>query len=148
VGPRRPVPSVLALAGAALLIASAFLDWLEGGPKGTGVPIQFLWSPAQRPPPGFFGSLGFLCIVLGLVALFGVILRTGMVTALAGALGIAMFVLSLITLYRVQTGPYGLGIGDVFIGAWMLLIGGVLALIGGFLEARPAPVVTRGARVT
>jgi hypothetical protein len=148
VATRRPLPSVLALAGAALLIAAAFLDWLEGGPKGIGVPIQFLWSPAQRPPPGFLGSLGFLCIVLGLMAVFGVILRTGVITALAGALGIALFVLSLITLYRVETGPYGLGIGDVFIGAWMLLIGGVLALIAGLLEARPRPVITRRARVS
>jgi len=36
---------VLALAGATLFVASAFLDWLGSGPlapDGTDVPIQFL----------------------------------------------------------------------------------------------------------
>jgi hypothetical protein len=51
---------VLTALGGGLLIASAFLDWLafEDAPKGTEVPIQFLWSQAEREPPEFAISLG------------------------------------------------------------------------------------------
>jgi hypothetical protein len=50
---------VLALRGGALLIASAFLDWLAFGdaPKSIEVPIQILWSPDERPLPEFVESM-------------------------------------------------------------------------------------------
>jgi hypothetical protein len=78
---------VLTVLGGALLIASAFLDWLgfEGAPKGTEVPIQFLWSPAEREVPEFATSLGFVVIVLGVLAIIGLVPRTGWLTSLAGA---------------------------------------------------------------
>jgi hypothetical protein len=136
VTPARPARLVLTLVGGALMIASAFLDWLSGGPQGTGVPFQFLWSPAPRPSPGFFSSLGFVAIVLAVLAIVGLFLKTGVLTSLAGGLAIVVFVLSLTTLYRVETGPYSLGIGDVAVGAWLLFVGGVLAMVGGFTSTR------------
>jgi hypothetical protein len=140
----RLARTVLTLAGGALMVASAFLNWLAHGPKGSGIPIQFLWSPAERETPGFFASVGFVAIVLGLVAVLGLALRTGLLTSLAGALAVGVFVLCLLTLYRVEWAS--LGIGDVGIGAWLLLVGGVLGLVGGFLGPQPAAMPTRQAR--
>ncbi|HJV04403.1 MAG TPA: hypothetical protein VJ868_03995, partial [Actinomycetota bacterium] len=78
-------------------------------------------------------SVGFVTIILGLLALLGMAFRTGWLTRIAGALGIVVFVLYAITLYRV---PGDAGFGEIGIGAWLVLIGGILALIGGFLGTR------------
>jgi hypothetical protein len=137
-GRRRPVGAALIVVGGVLLITSAFLEWLPEGPKGTGVPIQFLWSPAPRPAPNFFSSLGFVVMVLGVLSLLGATLQSGFLPSLAGVVGIVVFVLALITLYRVET-PYPLGIGNVGIGAWLVLVGGLIALIGSFLRSRARP---------
>jgi hypothetical protein len=58
---------ILTLIGAALLIASAFLPWLgfEGGPIGTEVPFQFLWSPAERPVPSLEVLSGMIALIAG-----------------------------------------------------------------------------------
>jgi hypothetical protein len=131
---------VLTVLGGGLLIASAFLGWLafEDAPKGTEVPIQFLWSPAEREVPEFATSLGLVVIVLGLLAIAGLVPRTGWLTSLAGLLAIAVFVLGVVTLYRVEGEGAHLGIDDLAIGAWFVLGGGVLALIGGLFGRRPA----------
>jgi uncharacterized membrane protein YkgB len=131
---------VLTLLGGGLLIASAFLDWLafEDAPKGTEVPIEFLWSPAEREVPEFATSLGLVVIVLGLLAIVGLVPRTGWLTSLAGLLAIAVFVSSVVTLYRVGGEGADLGIGEVAIGGWLVLGGGLLALIGGLFGRRPA----------
>jgi hypothetical protein len=65
------------------------------------------------------------------VAVVGLALRTGLLTSLASALAVGVFVLCLVTLYRVEWAS--LGIGNVDIGGWLLLVGGVLGLVGGFL---------------
>jgi len=130
---------VLSLFGGALLIASAFLDWLafeDRAPQGTDVPIQFLWSPAEREAPEFVTSVAFVVIVLGLLAFAGLVPRTGWLTSLAGALAVVTFVLCVITLYRVT--PFHVGIGELDVGAWMVLGGGVIAFIGGLTGRRPA----------
>jgi hypothetical protein len=139
---------VLTLVGAGLLIASAFLDWLgfaRLAPQGTDVPIQFLWSPDEREAPAFFESMGFVVIVLGLLAIVGLIPRTGVLTSLAGALGVAAFVLCVVTLYRVT--PDDLGIGELGIGAWLLLVGGIVAMVGGLTGARSVAVSATPASV-
>jgi hypothetical protein len=129
---------ILSLIGGALLIASAFLDWLafqDRAPQGTDVPIQFLWSPAEREAPEFVTSMGFVVIVLGLLTFVGLVPRTGWLTSLAGALAVVTFALCVITLYRVT--PFDVGIGELDVGAWMVLGGGVVALIGGLTGQRP-----------
>ena len=65
------------------------------------MPIQFLRSPAEREVPEFATSLGLVVIVLGLLAIVGLVPRTGWLTSLAGLLAIAVFVLGVVTLYRV-----------------------------------------------
>ena len=78
-------------------------------------------------------------LVLGLLAIVGLAPRTGWLTSLAGALGIAVFVMLLVQLYRA---PGNLTVSDLDPGAWLGLAGSVVALIGGFFGARTTTVVT------
>jgi hypothetical protein len=127
---------VLTLLGAAGLIIGGLLDWISGA-KGTNFPIRVLWTTdVGSEGAKFLASLGFVFIILGLIAIIGLAPRTGVLTSLAGALGMVAFILFLISLYRAN-----LSLADLRIGAWLALVGGVLALIGGFLGARPTEVV-------
>ncbi len=76
-------------------------------------------------------SAGLVLIVLGVVALVGLVPPTGWLTRLAGALGIIAFALFLITLYRVQEVDLDIGVG-----MWLVLVGGLLAVVGGFFGPR------------
>lgn len=141
---------VLTLLGAAGMILGAFLNWFNFGdavPPGVDVPgtagIEWNWSilySTEDPfDASFFSSIGFVVIVLGLVALLGLALRTGWLTRLAGVLAIVVVVLYAITLYRVpaeEAGPEGLSIAEIGIGAWIVAAGGLVVLIAGFLGSR------------
>jgi hypothetical protein len=126
---------VLTVAGAAGMIIGAFLKWLsEAEQIGTEIEVQILWSYEIEGQANFVSSVGFVAIILGLLALVGLAFRTGWLTRVAGALGIVVFVLYVITIYRVPEAEAD--VSNVGLGAWLVLIGGVLALIGGFLGTR------------
>lgn len=141
---------VLTLVGAGAMILGAFLNWFNFPgeiPAGADIPgtagIEWNWSilySTEDPfDAGFFTSVGFVAIVLGLLALLGLALRTGWLTRLAGVLGIVMVILYAITLYRVpegEAGPGGFSIGQIGIGAWLVVAGGLIVLIAGFLGSR------------
>jgi hypothetical protein len=129
---------VLTLAGAALMIVSAFLEW-AGDSAGIDLGVDVLWTATPNTEPNFIESVGFVAIVLGLIAIVGLAPRTGVLTSLAGALGIVAFILFVVSIYRIE-GDFG--VQDVALGGWLLLAGGVVALIGGFFGARPTAVVT------
>jgi hypothetical protein len=115
--------TLFALIGAGLLILGAFQDWV-GNRSGIEIGAQVLFRHVVRKPDALITSVGFLAIVLGLFAVLG-LATGGWLTRLAGALGIAMFVLLVIQLYAgsVQVLP-GLG-------PWLVLTGGVVAVAGG-----------------
>ncbi|MDP8956112.1 MAG: sugar:proton symporter [Actinomycetota bacterium] len=134
------------LAGAAGLIISAFLNWIENV-DGVNLEVESLWRPGvfNRPQSGeFWETVGFAMLVLGLLAIIGLAPRSGWLTRLAGALGLVGFVLFVIQVYRTRE-PFD--ISDLQLGAWLALAGSVVALIGGFLGTRaryvmpPAPAV-------
>lgn len=138
---------ILTLLGAAAMIVGAFLDWFsfpdaEGIPAGVELPgtagIEWNWSVlySTNDPfdASFFTSIGFVSIVLGLLALLGLALRTGWLTRLAGVLAIVIVVLYAITLYRVTEDQ--LGVAEIGLGAWVVAAGGLIVLIGGFLGSR------------
>ena len=133
---------VLTLAGAAGLIISAFMEWAPqrfGSLKAVNLNDRALFETTFRDSGSFVTTVGFAMIVLGLVAIIGLAFRSGWLTRLAGALGIAGFVLFLIEVYRAD-----LTVSDIRAGAWIALAGAVVALVGGFLGSRPAatPVST------
>jgi hypothetical protein len=140
---------ILTLLGAALMIGGAFLTWFNFGdvPEGALVPggagTELNWSilystesPFGTPddPQGFFTSIGFVAIILGLLALLGLALSTGWLTRVAGVLGILIVVAYAITLYRVE--GEDLSISQVGLGAWLVVLGGLIVLIAGFLGSR------------
>ena len=141
---------ILTLLGAGAMILGAFLSWFNfpgGLPPGVEAPgtagIEWNWSilySTDSPfDASFFASVGFIAIVLGLLALVGLALRTGWLTRLAGALALVVVILYAITLYRIpeaEAGPGGLSIGQIGIGAWLVAAGGLVVVIAGFLGSR------------
>ena len=135
---------VLTLVGAAAMIVSAFLKWLNPVAQSTAqhISIRSLWSTTFRHTGPFVTSMAALVILLGVVAIVGLAPRSGWLTRLAGALGIVVAVLFGIQLFRVPQGSFP---GDVGAGVWVLLGGGIVALIAGFLGTRHRVVYTRAA---
>lgn len=140
----------LTLIGAAGMIGGAFLAWFNFGdaPAGIELPgnagIEMSWKILYAPESSgsatypfdndFFTSIGFVAIVLGLLAVLGLALRTGWLTRLAGALAIVVAILYAITLYRVPDADFS--ISEFGIGVWVTAAGGLIVLIGGFLGSR------------
>lgn len=141
---------IFTLLGAAGLIVGAFLAWFsfDAGdvPPGTGLEgvetkYSVFYSTDNPFGASFIESAGLIAIVIGVLALLGLVFRTGWLTTLAGVLGIVAFALVLVTLYRVEGQDFG--IQTVGLGLWLVLAGGVLCVIGGFFGAR-SKIVSRG----
>jgi hypothetical protein len=126
---------ILTVTGSVAMIAGAFLQWVNvpNGLHGTELSIRVLWSTRLTDYPNLVGTVGFAIIVLGVVALLGLVLRRGWLTLLGAALGLLAFLASVITLYRATGETFSL----FGIGAWLVLIGSILALIGGFMGRHP-----------
>jgi hypothetical protein len=134
---------IFALLGAAGLIVGAFLPWFSfdagEAPPGIGldgveVSNSVFYSTDDPFGASFIESAGLIAIVLGVLALLGLVFRTGWLTTLAGVLGIVAVALVVITLYRVEGQDF-----DIFNtggGLQLVLAGGVLCVIGGFFGAR------------
>ncbi len=129
---------VLALVGAAGLVIGAFLDWVRST-AGTDISLRALWSTRfGHASNNLLTTVGFVAIVLGLLAIVGLAPRSGWLTRLAGALGVAAWVLFLIEVYRANQ-----AVSDLDVGAWIVLAGSLVALVGGFFGTRTA-VITSG----
>jgi hypothetical protein len=128
---------LLTLAGAAGMIVGPFLDWIPGR-VGTDVSIRSLWTSAFASNPNFVATIGFLMIVLGLLAVVGLVPRSGWLTRLAGALGLVELILFGIQVYRAPS----LDLQNLQAGVWVALAGSIVALIGGFFGTRTRVVVS------
>jgi len=124
---------VVTLIGAAAMIFSGFLDWIASR-SVIDLGISMLWKLTPHTGRYFFTTVGFAAIAVGLLSIVGLAPRGGWLTRLAGALGIVLFVLFLISIYRA---PGNFGVGTLRAGPWVLVAGSVVALIGGFLGTRP-----------
>jgi hypothetical protein len=120
---------ILTLLGAAGLIVGSFMN-VVNDTAGTSVPVQSLWT-TDLSGSQFVASLGFAMIVVALVAIVGMALRTGVLTSLAGAVGLAATILFLVQVNRADGNLNG-----VDAGTWLWGIGALLCLIGGFFGAR------------
>jgi len=118
----------LTLTGAALMILGSFLRWV-GLLKGTDLSIHALYNDKFHHSGHFFTNVGAVMMGLALLAIIGLAFHTGWLTRIAGALGIVVFVLFAIQLYR---GPGGQSIGP---GAWVALGGSILTLVAGFFRS-------------
>jgi hypothetical protein len=122
------------------MIVSLFMNWVRST-QATDISVRAMFQTSQVRNPNFVESIGFVMLALGLLAIVGLAPRTGWLTALAGALGIVVFVLLLVQMYRA---PGNLTVSDLDVGAWIGVAGSLVALIGGFLGARTTAVVASG----
>lgn len=119
----------LTLLGAAGLIVGAFLDWTPSI-QGTKLDMRALWTTNFRSTGTFVATVGFVMIVVGLVAVVGLAIGSGWLTRLAGAVAVVGFVLFAIEIYRSSADE------TIDLGAWVALAGGIVALIAGFFGSR------------
>jgi len=128
-----PARVVLRLAlvaiGAAGLLVGAFLEWVNGI-DGIDLSNRVFFRADITTATRFVGSSGFVAMAIALVAVLGLALISGWVIRLAGIAGIIAFVLSLISLARVQEPALPEGIG---LGLWMLLAGSIVIVLAGFV---------------
>jgi len=128
---------VLTLVGAAGSIIGAFMEWVDRQ-TGVNLSIRALWTTdVHNTGSSFVATVGFAFIVLGLLAIVGLAAKSGWLTRVAGALGIAGFVLFAIEIYRANMSASNIGAG-----AWVALAGSVVTLVAGFITAwSPATTV-------
>src|SRR3989442_1555898 len=121
----------MTLVGAALMIIGSLLDWFRSF-AGTSIRIKtFIGTPGQTS--AFLRSAGAITILLGLIAIVGLVPRSGWLTRLAGALGIVAWVMFVIQVYRA---PGNATLADISVGAWLLLAGSIVARVAGFFGTR------------
>ena len=135
---------LLTLVGAAGLVIGAFLNWISDV-VGTEIKIDAFWRTQFSQESNIVMTVGFVMIVLGLLAIIGLAPRTGWLTRLAGAAGVVAFVLFLIEVYRAVDNS---DVRDLQEGIWICLAGAVLALIGGFFGSRAVVTATSAATTT
>ena len=132
---------IFGLVGAAGMIVGPFLDWTNSQ-RGTAVEFSALFSSEPGGEAGFLVSAGFTVLVLGAIALIGLLFRSGWLTSLAAGLGLAVTILSGIGAFRGEGGS----LGDVGIGLWIAAVGSLLALIASMFATRTKVVETREPR--
>jgi hypothetical protein len=130
------------LVGGAALIVAAFLNWTRGI-DGDNLSNHALVKTEFFAQSDIVKTVGGIAVLIGLIALLGLVDRTGWLTRLAGALGIVLFVLFAVEVYRTSQ-------HTMQTGAWLALAGGIVLVIGGFFGAREiveAPTVVEERRV-
>jgi len=125
------------------MIVGAFMVWIrEASVKAIDISDRAFFQTTFNMHSDFVKSVGLVFIVLGLVAVLGLAPRSGWLTSLAGALGIAGFILLAVELQRAAATSFPKSVG---VGAWIALAGGIVALIGGFFGARATVVAYEAA---
>jgi hypothetical protein len=120
---------LLTLLGVAGIVVSAFLHWV-GGTTGIRLTDRAFLTTTFPTTSVFVATAGFVAIVIGLLALLGLTSLNGWPTRLAGALGLAAFILVLISIYRSPTMSLP---QDIEAGLWVLLAGSLVCVIAGLI---------------
>jgi hypothetical protein len=131
---------IFGLVGVAGMLVGPFLTWVNGE-RGTAVEIRAFFSTEAGSDAGFVASAGFVVLVLGAVALLGLLFRSGWLTSLAAGLGLAATILVGISALRGDEGVAGIGLG-----LWIAAVGSLLALIASMFATRTKVVETRQPR--
>jgi hypothetical protein len=128
-----PARAVLRLAlvaiGVAGLLVGAFLEWVNGI-NGIDLSNRVFFRADIQTTTRFVESSGFVAMAIGLVAVLGLALVSGWLIRLAGIAGIIAFVLSVISLARIQDPSLP---GDIGVGLWMLIAGSIVIVFAGFV---------------
>ena len=138
---------ILAMAGAAAMVAGSFLNWSTFS-LGGGDGVQAIWLPGRslyrhaivdsRNPWSWLTSPGMVMLLLAAVTVLGLVIRRGWLTSLSGALGLTTTVLVAIQIQGANFGSLP-GIPETIgVGLWVSAAGSVTTLIAGLLPQRAA----------
>ena len=130
----QAVRMFLTLVGSAALIVGAFLDWVVSH-AGDKLTIKALVQTDFGGQSDIVKTAGGLSILIALVALVGLVDRTGWLTRLAGAAAVVVFVMFAIEAYRYYGDDFGTTANHLRTGAWLLAGGGVVLLLGGIFAS-------------
>jgi peptidoglycan/LPS O-acetylase OafA/YrhL len=119
---------LLTLLGGAALVVGAFLNWTRDT-SATSITNRSLVKVDFTTRSDIVQTVGGIAILIGIIAVLGLIDRTGWLSRLAGALGIVLFILFAVEVYRSAD-------HSMQAGAWLALVGGVVLIIGGMLAPR------------
>lgn len=126
---------IATLIGSAALIVGAFPHWTRGI-TGDNLTNRALFQTDFAVQTDIVRTAGGIAVVIGILALVGLADRTGWITRLAGALGVVLFILFAIEVYRAAS-SFSAAWNDVQPGAWLPLAGGIVLLVGGLFGSRP-----------
>lgn len=115
---------LLTALGAAGLIVGAFLNWTRNT-EGTQVSWRAVYQDTFGGTDNIVQSIGGISVLLGLIAVLGLVDASGWLTRLAGAVGIIGSVLFIIQVQR--SSDHGLQVG-----LWFALVGSVLCVLAGW----------------
>lgn len=119
----------LTLIGVAGIVVSAFLVWVNQT-DAVRLSDRVFFATTFGTTSRFVATAGLVAIVIGLISLLGLASINGWPTRLGGALGIAAFILVLITMGRAA--GYSLP-QDIGPGLWLLLAGSLVCVVAGFV---------------
>jgi len=136
--PTYGLGSLLALAAAAAIALSTFLNWAKpefgSDNKGFEVPLKFLWDPDAGS-----GQPSLLWVLLGAaiaVAVGTFIPRLRVLAIIGGVVALATAVLFFISATRVESDSIDGALDLVDIGMWLAAAGGLVAIIGSLIIPR------------
>ncbi|SFC20543.1 hypothetical protein [Streptomyces aidingensis] len=145
---RNVLGAGMALAAAAALLISPFLDWFAGQP-GRDIRLLDLFETGDlgEPTAGLLTGLAVPMVVITVVAVVGVVLRSRLLVGLAGVLALGLTVLWMVRRYLV-TDSLLIGGEGVNAGALTALGAGVGLLLAAVVMAgrRQPAVAGRHAR--
>ena len=142
--PARQAGRVIAtLVGALLLIIAAFVDWIPGL-TGEELTDKALVQADFSEQDDIVKAVGGLSILIALVALIGLVDRSGWITRLTGAASLVLFAMFAVQAYRFYGHDFGTAVSQAQAGPWLVLAAAAVLLTGGFLGARAirAPTTT------
>jgi hypothetical protein len=120
------------LLGVAVTLVAAFTQWIPAR-TGDKLTVKALVQPNFGPSGDIVKTVGGVSVLIALIALGGLVDRTGWLTRLAGAAGLVVFVLFGIEAYRFYGDDLGTAVQHMHVGAWLLLGGAVVLVLAGIL---------------
>lgn len=126
---------VFTLLGAAALVVGAFLNW-TGSLAGNKLTLRSLVQNSFYTRSNMLHTVGAVSVLIAIVAVLGLLDRTGSLTRLAGLAAVVVFALFALQVYRHNGQHFNTAVNALQLGAWCQLGGGVVLLIGGLVRYR------------
>lgn len=133
---RRRARLALTLIGAAALVVGVFLDWTTGSATGDKLTLRSLVQNDFGTTDDMLRTVGAVSVLIAVVALLGLLDRTGWLTRLAGFAAVVLFAMFAVEVFRHHGEHFGPAYDALRPGAWCQLGGGVVLGMSGLVRYR------------